>query len=60
MILNLKIFKWGLNTSNKYAVFNNKPNLNVRYEKTKDFATMIIVKDLFKDNKTLISYYLLP
>jgi len=31
--------------------------LNVRYEKTIDFATMIIVEDLFKDDKTLISYY---
>jgi len=30
--------------------------LNVRYEKTIDFATMIIVKGLFKDDKKLISY----
>jgi len=43
-----------------YASFNNKPNLNVRYEKMINFATMIIVKDLFKDDKKLISYYFLP
>jgi len=28
-------------------------------KKTIDFATMMIVKDLFKDNKKLISYYFL-
>jgi len=37
--------------------FNNKLNLIVLYEKTINFATIIIVKDLFKDDKKLISYY---
>jgi len=33
--------------------------LNVQYKKSINFATIIIVKDLFKDDKKLISHYFL-
>jgi len=38
--------------------FYNKPNLNIRYKKNDLFCNHdFIVKDFFKDDKKLISYY---